>query len=368
MSLFRLLPVLFLTPVMIYFYFFIRRMVRFWFHPQWKWWHSALIIAACIGLGYISSNMFTSGIVVVMHLFMLCLATDVLNLILRKVKSLRWWPGLYRSGMLPIGITIAVLVFAYWNIHHVVQTDYHVETDKSIRSEGYQVVFISDLHAGLTLNPEQLQQYAKKIAAQQPDMVILGGDIVDEGTSLECMQLTFQILGDIPSEFGTFYVYGNHDRSNHWGECDYTTQQLDQAMEEAGVQVLSDEVLQLTEDLVLIGREDASFGGERDRAFGEQLMKEVDREDFILLLDHQPLELESNRDLGVDLQLSGHTHAGQIWPVGLVSESFEINEMTYGIQQMEDYHIIVSSGMAGWGYPFRTSGHSEYLMVDIQGK
>ena len=70
MSLFRLMPVLLLTPVMIYFYFFIRRMVRFWFHPQWKRWHSALIAAVCVGLGYFSSSLFTSGIVVVMHLFM----------------------------------------------------------------------------------------------------------------------------------------------------------------------------------------------------------------------------------------------------------------------------------------------------------
>lgn len=368
MSLFRLMPVLLLTPVMIYFYFFIRRMVRFWFHPQWKRWHSALIAAVCVGLGYFSSSLFTSGIVVVMHLFMLCLGTDVLNLFLRKIKQLRWWTGVYRSGMLPIATTLAVLVFAYWNIHHVVKTDYIVETDKSIRAEGYQVVFISDLHAGLTLDSEDLQQYAREIAELQPDLVILGGDIVDEGTSLECMQLSFQILGDIPSELGTFYVYGNHDRSNHWGECDYTTAQLDAAMAEAGIQVLSDEVLQLTEDLVLVGREDASFGGDRERLSAEQLMKGVSKEDFILLLDHQPLELGNNRELGVDLQLSGHTHNGQIWPVGLVSESFEINEMTYGIQQMEDYHIIVSSGMAGWGYPFRTSGSSEYVMVDIQGK
>lgn len=368
MSLFRLMPVLLMTPVMIYFFFFIRRLVRFWFHPQWKWWHTALIIVVCIGLGYFSSSLFTSGIVVVMHLFLFCLSADVLNLFFRKIKGLRWWPGLYRSGMLPIAVTIAVLVFAYWNIHHVVQTDYTVETGKAIRQEGYRVIFVSDLHAGLTLDSEGLQKYAREIAALHPDLVILGGDIVDEGTSLECMQLSFRILGDIPSELGTFYVYGNHDRSNHWGECDYTTEQLDTAMTEAGIQVLSDEVMQLTEDLVLVGREDASFGGNRERLSAEQLLEGVSKEDFIVLLDHQPLELVKNRELGVDLQLSGHTHNGQIWPVGLVSESFEINEMTYGIQQMEDYHIIVSSGMAGWGYPFRTSGHSEYVMVDIQGK
>ena len=367
MSLFRLMPVLLLTPVMIYFYFFIRRMVRFWFHPQWKWWHSAIILVVCLGLGYASSSFFTSGIVVVMHLFMLCIAADVLNLFLRKIKRLHWWPGLYRSGMLPIAVTLAVLVFAYWNAHNVVKTEYVVHVDKTM-SQPVRVAYISDLHAGLTLDAEGLQKYAKEIAAENPDLVILGGDIVDEGTSLECMQLTFQILGDIPSELGTFYVYGNHDRSNHWGECDYTTAQLDAAMAEAGIQVLSDEVLQLRDDLVLVGREDASFGGNRERAQSAKLLEGVSQDACILLLDHQPRDLSINKDLGVDLQLSGHTHAGQIWPVGLVSEAFEINEMTYGIQRMEDYHIIVSSGMAGWGYPFRTSGHSEYVMVDIQGK
>lgn len=368
MSLFRLAPMILLTPIMVYFFFFIRRMVRFWFHPQWKWWHTPIIVAVCIALGLASSNMFTSGIVVIMHLFMLSVATDLVHLFLRKVKKIPWWPNLYYSGMLPVAATIAILLFAYWNMQNVVQKEYSVQTEKEIREEGYQVVFISDLHVGLSMDAEGLQKYAKEIEALQPDMILLGGDIVDEGTTLEAMQLTFQIFGSIPSEFGTFYVYGNHDRSNHWGECDYTTQQLDQAMAEGKVQVLSDESLQLTDDLVLIGREDASFGGGRDRAKSAKLLESVDQDDFILMLDHQPLDLMINKDLGVDLQLSGHTHAGQIWPVGLVSEAFDINEMTYGYNQMEDFQIIVSSGMAGWGYPFRTSEHSEYLVIDIQGK
>ncbi len=312
--------------------------------------------------------MFTSGIVVIMHLFMLCLTTDLIHLFLRKVKKFQWWSGLYRCGMLPIAATIAVLLFAYWNMHNVVQKDYTIQTEKQIRSDGYRIVFISDLHFGISLEPEDLQKYAKEIEALKPDMVLLGGDIVDEGTTLEAMQLAFQILGDIPSEFGTYYVYGNHDRSNHWGECDYTTQQLDQAMIDAGVQVLSDEIAQISEDFVMIGREDASFGGGRDRAQSAKLMEGVSKDDFILMLDHQPLDLVINKDLGVDLQLSGHTHAGQIWPIGQISEALEINEMTYGYNQMEDYRIIVSSGMAGWGYPFRTSEHSEYLVIDIQGK
>ena len=367
-SWFRLMPVLMLTPVMVYFFFYIRRMVRFWFHPTWKWWHTTLIIAVCIGIGLISSNMFTSGIVVVMHLFLISVMTDILHAVLRKFKQLHWWPKLYRSGILPIAATVAVLIYAYWNMHNVVQTDYTIYTEKEIRPEGYQIIYISDLHFGISFDLEQLQEYAKQIAKLQPDMVVLGGDIVDEGTTLEAMQLTFQILGDIPSEFGTFYVYGNHDRSNYWGECDYTTVQLDAAMAEAGIRVLSDETAQLTEDLVLVGREDAAFGGNRERAQSAKLMMAVDPADFILMLDHQPLDLETNKNLGVDLQVSGHTHAGQIWPIGLFSEVFEINEMTYGYNQTEGFQVIVSSGMAGWGYPFRTSEHSEYLMIDIQGK
>lgn len=357
-----------LTPVMVYFFFFIRRMVRFWFHPQWKWWHTAAIILVCVILGILSSNMFHSGIVVVMHLFLLCLATDLLHLVLRHPLRNSRWPKLYRSGLLPIAATVLVLAFAYWNMHHVVQKDYTIQTQKEIRAEGYQIVYISDLHFGISIDLETLQEYAKKIAAQQPDMVLLGGDIVDEGTQLEALQVALQILGDIPSEFGTYYVYGNHDRSSSWGESDYTTAQLDQAMADAGIHVLSDETVQLTEDLVLVGREDAAFSGKRERAQSAKLLAGIDPSDFILMLDHQPLDLEINKNLGVDLQLSGHTHDGQIWPIGQISTIFGINELTYGYRQIEDYQIIVSSGMAGWGYPFRTSGHSEYLMVHLQGQ
>ena len=86
---------------------------------------------------------------------------------------------------------------------------------------------------------------------------------------------------------------------------------------------------------------------------------------FILLLDHQPSELEKNSELGYDLQLSGHTHKGQIWPVGLISELFNFNELEYGYKEIDDFKVIVSSGISGWNYPIRTGSKSEYVIIDI---
>ena len=94
----------------------------------------------------------------------------------------------------------------------------------------------------------------------------------------------------------------------------------------------------------------------------------IDKNKFILLLDHQPSNLDENSFLGYDLQLSGHTHKGQIWPCGLISELFNFNELEYGYEKIGNYEVIVSSGISGWNYPIRTGSKSEYLIVDIKNK
>lgn len=365
--LFRLIPALLLAPVMVYLYFFLRRAIGFWLHPKWSLGQKAALAVFCILLWLAASNLFRAGIVVVMHLFVLCLIFDLLNLLLRRGIRGAWLSRLHQSGVLPVAATLLILLLAYGNMHHIVQTEYTIQTEKAIRPEGYTVAFLSDLHFGLNMDTENLARYADQIASQSPDLVLLGGDIVDEGTSLENMQQALQILGSIPSTFGTCYVYGNHDRARASG-YQFTTLQLEEALSDAGIRVLSDETAQITEDLVLVGREDASFSGSRDRAPSAKLLENIDPADFILMLDHQPLDLAINQENGVDLQLSGHTHAGQIWPIGQIGSLLGINAMNYGYRQVEGFQIIVSSGMAGWGYPLRTSGHSEYVMIYIEGK
>lgn len=84
------------------------------------------------------------------------------------------------------------------------------------------------------------------------------------------------------------------------------------------------------------------------------------------MVDHQPVDLNVNDELKVDLQISGHTHGGQMFPVGLISDFLGFGEMNYGYQKLNYMQVIVSSGIAGWGYPLRTGSHSEYVIIDIK--
>ncbi|HCL03309.1 MAG TPA: hypothetical protein DHW61_13045, partial [Lachnoclostridium phytofermentans] len=82
-------------------------------------------------------------------------------------------------------------------------------------------------------------------------------------------------------------------------------------------------------------------------------------------LDHQPSELETAASLGVDLQLSGHTHNGQIWPIGLITKIFHINELNYGNKKIDNYNAIVTSGIGCWGFPLRLGSKSEIVIIQV---
>ncbi len=84
------------------------------------------------------------------------------------------------------------------------------------------------------------------------------------------------------------------------------------------------------------------------------------------MADHQPIESEENDAQGVDLQLSGHTHAGQIWPTGVLSEL--LGALNYGQYRTGGCDVIVSSGIAGWAYAMRTGEHCEYVVVDLKAE
>ena len=106
-----------------------------------------------------------------------------------------------------------MITYGYFNIFKVIDTQYTVYTEKNIRSEGYKILVLSDLHTGLTLNGEQLEQKVAEMSYQNPDVVILDGDIVDESTTFEQMQEAFSILSKISNRYGIYYVYGNHDKN-----------------------------------------------------------------------------------------------------------------------------------------------------------
>ena len=128
---------------------------------------------------------------------------------------------------------------------------------------------------------------------------------------------------------------------------------MEDTITQAGIQILEDETTVINQEIALIGRADRG-GRNAKRKDISSLVKELNPEQEWIVLDHQPSEYKKAENTGCDMILSGHTHAGQIWPVGLFASLFHFDELNYGEQKQGNLDAIVTSGIAGWGYPIRT--------------
>ena len=278
-------------------------------------------------------RMYDSWFIILLHVTVFLLVVDGIVWVVRKLRKNRelspLWNKIYRSGVIAILLTVFVCGYGHYNIYQVIRTDYTVETRKAIRAEGYRLVLLSDLHDGLTLNGAQLRAVAERIDAEQPDAIILDGDLVDESTTLEEMEEAFEILGQLNSTYGIYYVYGNHDQNNYTSSPNYTREQLADTIRKNGITILEDESVTLGSDLTLIGRADRGDGSFQRKEISE-LVASLNPEQEWILLDHQPSDYQKAEQAGCDLILSGHTHAGQIWPAGLFATLFHFDELNYG--------------------------------------
>ncbi|MGN0909796.1 MAG: metallophosphoesterase [Thermoguttaceae bacterium] len=279
-------------------------------------------------------------------------------------KNAAFWDLVDRGGIGAVVLTAAVFAYGYVNMRHIVRTEYSVEAPVPLRAEGYKIVFLSDLHHGLATNASSLRRLADRLDAEDADLVILGGDIVDERTTLEEMREAFSILGGIKSRLGIYYVYGNHDRSPYSRSPNYAEQDVKNALSVSGIRALVDETQVVDDALTLVGREDAA----RNRQSLAELTRKTSASTARILVDHQPVEYEEAARDGYALILSGHTHAGQIFPFGLVTGITHHSSLNYGLRKLGGgTTAIVSSGVSGWGMPIRTSKHSEYVVVRLSG-
>ncbi|WP_158584427.1 metallophosphoesterase [Lachnotalea sp. AF33-28] len=357
-------------PLWIYLYFYFRRMAVLLIGHRHKAFGrlTAVILSAAAALP--AANIWGMWALVVLHIAGTAAAVDLARLILVKVFHIKSRRGhiLYCSGLIPILLTVLILSYGYVNMQHVTETGYTIVTGKELREEGYTAAFLSDLHFGTTMDKDTLSVYCGRIGENRPDFVILGGDIVDERTNLEQVREAFETLAQIPAPLGIYYVYGNHDKGRYAADCGYTEEQLREAVAGTGIRILEDETVELNRELTLTGRADRSDAYYTGivRIGAGALLEGESGEGFHILADHQPNSLKDNALAGYDLMLSGHTHAGQIWPVGLLTELFGRDTRNYGYERIGGMDLIVSSGIAGWGYPFRTGKHCEYVIVRIR--
>lgn len=301
-----------------------------------------------------------STVIFVLHLMVFWLLCDIISMIIKRIRKQDF--RRYYSGVCAILITVVYLAIGWYYAHHVYQTEYQLKTEKSVGKEGLRVVQISDSHVGATFDGEGFAGYMKDVQKTNPDVVVITGDFVDDDTIKRDMITSCRALGELKTTYGVYFVFGNHDKG-YFDHRDFTEEQLRQELEKNQVEILEDESVLIDERFYIIGRQDRS---EEGRADMKTLTKELDFSKYMIVLDHQPHDFENQKEIGVDLVLCGHTHGGQLFPVGITGELSGENDKTYGLEKRKDTTFIVSSGISDWAIPFKTAAIAEYVVIDIQ--
>lgn len=341
-----------------------------------------IIIAIIIGISCM--NIFSFSTIIMLHIVGISLVVDLLCFIIKKLlkgkyndlKIMKCFKIIVGIKIIPVIVTSVLIIYGYYNMNHIVETDYSITTDKNITIEEdgkYRIVLIADLHYGVSVDDEEFMRVCNEISDKKPDIVALCGDITDENTTKEKMQTAFNILSTIDSKYGIFYVYGNHDRQLYNTHKEYTQEELSQYIEKCGITILKDQVYSVNEEFTIIGREDKAYGRSKktaERKSMSTLMEGVNKDSFVLVMDHQPDEYEENEKNGTDLLISGHTHGGQIWPANVLFKIVKFDDGVYGetVGNNGKFRAIVTSGIAGWGYPVKTASPAEYVVIDVSTK
>ena len=283
--------------------------------------------------------------------------TDLFTVIFRLIR--KKVPGGKYMMVISLCLTAAYLIYGTVNMQ-IIRPKEHTYTSEKLTHE-YTFVFLSDLHYGSAQSEQTVDNALAEIAELKPDFVLLGGDITDENTTAEEMQSIYRKLGALPAP--VYFIYGNHDRQglgDYIGGATYTPEELTAAIEANGITILQDETVKIGDDLTLLGREDVSAGDRRCKVTD---LPSISKDSFLLTVDHNPFLEEDILETGSDLQLSGHSHAGQFFPLQYIYHFGE--KYVYGDYQVGNTHLYVSSGITGWYYPFRTVVHCNYEVIHL---
>lgn len=259
-----------------------------------------------------------------------------------------------------ISISSLVIIFGYLNTRKIVVNSLAVDLPrKQSKLTELNVVVLSDLHLS-TINDETwLGKIVAKINQLNPDIVFIPGDFVDERAETLKHEGIGVSLSQIKAKYGVFASTGNHEFINGIsGTSKFIT--------DNGINLIRDSSLLVADSFILAAREDSSkanFTGESRKSLAE-IIGGINKSYPIILLDHTPFRLEEAEANGIDLQLSGHTHHGQMFPLNIITKM--IYEVSWGYKKKNNTHYYVSCGVGTWGPPVRLESESEIVNLKIR--
>ena len=280
----------------------------------------------------------------------LLLLVFLLALLAGKVTGTNPAPQVSRYGF---WLILLLLVAGAWRATHPVVREESFITAKA-GANPYKIVFVSDLHLGGLFGSSYANELVAKINAQKPELILLGGDLIDGSLELVEKEGSYQAFKNLQATDGVYAVNGNHDI---FGGSNAQERAL---LTKQGITFLTNQTQSIGAKIVLNGLDDYSRGG---KIF---LSPALAKQQLNIFLEHQPRHIEQAAAAGYDLYFAGHTHAGQFYPNRLITK--RMYTLDYGSKYFAQMLATVSAGYGLWGIPIRIGPAPEIVVVNVEGK
>jgi uncharacterized protein len=374
-SLLIFIGIVFLIYFSVNYYIFIRGLQAFSISPFWRKTYIILFWAAVSSFiageflehthpSAASEWIYRIGafwIAFMLYLFLIALFIDIVRIInyffhfIPELSS----SAQFIAGLAVLAIVSLLILFGHLNAINPRIKEISLSIFKQVSGwNKMKLVMVSDIHLGALVGEEREKKLVGLINKQQPDLVILCGDIVDGDIGEVLRKNLGRHIQEIKAPLGMYAIPGNHE---YIGGIAKTLPYL----ESINIRVLRDQTVTLPNGIQLVGRDDRD--GERmaniPRKTLSQLLVGIDRTKPVFVLNHQPVNLDEAAKEGVDLHLSGHTHNGQLWPLNYMTKA--IYEDSWGLLKKGDTNFYVSSGFGTWGPPVRTGNTPEIVVFNL---
>lgn len=259
-------------------------------------------------------------------------------------------------------LVVAVMIYGNYRFKHPVVNHYEISVDKkAIGMDSLKIVMVSDLHVGILIGKRMLHKYVDLIMDQKPDMVVLVGDIIDYDLASVKEQHLEGEFRRLKAPYGVYASTGNHEYIEIKDEK--KDEKINWLNDVANLTVLRDSAVKVSDAFYLVGREDDRNEERKPLA---SLLTGIDKSRPVIVLNHEPHELNEEADNGADIALYGHTHNGQLFPYNIALRA--LYEVVYGYKKKGNTHVYVSSGLGLAGPQYRIGTLSEIVVLNIDFK
>lgn len=319
-----------------------------------------------------------------LYALVIILIADFGRILLKYVFHVSWIHSKMVFQIAGAICTLLIILLSARGIFHakyIKVNSYDVTINKTIPDRtSMKVVLLADTHFGYNSGIIHAKELVRKINKQKPDLVCIAGDIFDnEYDAVHDPERIEKVLRKIKSTYGVYACWGNHDLNEeilagftfkHKGDelSDLKDPRMKKFLENSNIHILEDESVLIDNSFYVIGRKDASLAEKlhETRKAPAQLTENLDRDKLIIMIDHQPKDLQELADAGVDLDLCGHTHNGQTFPGNFTIKLMWENPC--GLLIKDNMTNITTSGAGVWGPAMRIGTDSEICSINVQLK